>query len=359
MGVSPPVLLVLLGVFCGCCFRLSQGVLVGAVVLPHGDFALEPTFLDEGTPERQAADEVAKAARQAGQWLDRTIQPDLVILSSPHGIEVSHDFCLYLGSKATGYADLGGDLVPNNNSSRRRKKRVALSHHLALAPNATRHLLSEAQDRGINATGILSFADSEPMPLRWAEVVPLLLMMERNNVASTGVFQSRRHGRRRRRQHVVLSHPLRRYTESPAMVPELVGLGRFLAEWIQDRPERIAVVVSSDLSHTHLSDGPYGYSPASAKFDAAVGDWATNPVRNGDRLLVHAASLQNKAQSCGFTGLVTLHGILSTTKAPFRSKVWANRNATYYGMMVATFEPTTTTQPSTALPKNSQNESPF
>ena len=103
-----------------------------------------------------------------------------------------------------------------------------------------------------------AFADSEPMPLRWAEVVPLLLiMMERNNnVASTGVFQSRRHGRRRgRRQHVVLSHPLRRYTESPAMVPELVGLG-----YKTVRNALSAVVVSSDFCLTPKTD-PTGIAP--------------------------------------------------------------------------------------------------
>lgn len=35
--------------------------------------------------------------------------------------------------------------------------------------------------------------------------------------------------------------------------------------------ERVVVVISADLAHTHSADGPYGYSPAAQPFDRACG----------------------------------------------------------------------------------------
>ena len=43
---------------------------------------------------------------------------------------------------------------------------------------------------------------------------------------------------------------------------------------------RKQVLVSSDLAHTHLASGPYGYSPAAEPFDLAVGRWASDPVKH-------------------------------------------------------------------------------
>ncbi len=287
------------------------GELVASVVLPHGDFALDPSLLPEGTAERRAADEVATTAREAGRWLSTTVKPDLVLLSTPHGIELTNDFAFYLGSLASGYVELGQDL--HNGTM----YRVDLATIL-LAPNETQDLLHHLQNQSV--TGMLNFADSENMALRWGEVIPLLLV---DSTKAVG------------RHHMILSHPLRRYTRSPSMVPELLLLGKSIRQWADSRPERIAMVISSDLSHTHRADGPYGYSNTSALFDTAVGRWASNPIANADSLLVDATTLQDGAKACGFTGLVMLHGSLIDGR--FETRVLANRNATYYGMMVATF----------------------
>lgn len=36
---------------------------------------------------------------------------------------------------------------------------------------------------------------------------------------------------------------------------------------MDDALQRIAVIISADLAHTHSPDGPYGYSNASQPFD--------------------------------------------------------------------------------------------
>ena len=44
--------------------------------------------------------------------------------------------------------------------------------------------------------------------------------------------------------------------------------GSDLLHYIQtEMDERVAVVISADLAHTHLKSGPYGYSNASEPFD--------------------------------------------------------------------------------------------
>ena len=88
---------------------------------------------------------------------------------------------------------------------------------------------------------------------------------------------------------------------------------------MERRPERIAVVVSGNMSHTHEAEGPYGYSNASAPFDKAVGKWALSEVLCGkdarNELLQLVTLLQDDAMSCGFTGFIMLHGMLCA--APF------------------------------------------
>lgn len=56
-------------------------------------------------------------------------------------------------------------------------------------------------------------------------------------------------------------------------------------------------------------------------------------------LLEEAAALAQQARSCGYTGLVLLHGMLQAGGS-WRSKLLANEAPTYYGMMTAIFQPT-------------------
>jgi aromatic ring-opening dioxygenase LigB subunit len=335
--------------------------LEAAAILPHGDFALDPSLVPANTRERKAANVVAHAAAETGHWLARHVDPDLIILSTPHGIELSNDFGLYLGSTASGSADIGKDL---HNASHA-PYRVHLPT-IALDPRLSQQLVDELIALQQNVSVIqVSADDSVDMPLQWAEVIPLMLIPPRPQSRHSLLppSSSLRQGRRldmpttgQQRRHLILSQPLRRYTHAPDMVSELVALGQILRTWIDARPERVAVVISGDMSHTHRSDGPYGYSNQSSALDTAVGRWAADPCRQPAALLEEARSLQPKALSCGFTGMVLLHGMLCSGDSnsdnekdnedkdngydptAWDAHVWANRNVTYYGMMVASYE---------------------
>jgi aromatic ring-opening dioxygenase LigB subunit len=337
--------------------------LQAAVILPHGDFAVDPSLVPANTKEREAADAVAKAAAEVGHWLSRHVDPDLIFLSTPHGIALSTDFGIYLGSTASGSADIGKDLHNASHAS----YRVHLPT-IALDPRLSQQLVEELIALQQNISAIQVYADdSFDIPLQWAEVIPLMLIPPRqkqSQLQSSPLRQRRLDdavstASTQLRRHLILSQPLRRYTHAPDMVAELVALGRMLRTWIDARPERVAVVISGDMSHTHRPDGPYGYSEMSAAFDAAVGRWAADPCRQAHSLLEEARSLQPEALSCGFTGMVLLHGMLCSGDGDdddimndpnnnegigfdhptaWDAHVWANRNVTYYGMMVASYE---------------------
>jgi hypothetical protein len=54
--------------------------LVAAAVLPHGDFAWDPSLVPSTrfAAERHAADQIALSARRAGRWLLHHVRPDVI-----------------------------------------------------------------------------------------------------------------------------------------------------------------------------------------------------------------------------------------------------------------------------------------
>lgn len=122
------------------------------------------------------------------------------------------------------------------------------------------------------------------------------------------------------------------------MIPELLHLGRSLYLHLQRMKQKIVVVISADLAHTHLTNGPYGFSPAAQPFDDAVGVWLQ--TLDATALLETAGNLVGEALSCGFPGLVILHGMLSEGGLKqWISRMLINGHPTYYGMAVASLIP--------------------
>jgi aromatic ring-opening dioxygenase LigB subunit len=318
---------------------LVSAKIQAAVILPHGDAAWDPTIYREGTDARVAADLISGAAHSSGgHWFGSEQKLDLVFLSSPHGVQLTQDFAMYTNEYATGSAQIGGDL---HNASAFPPYTVTLPQ-IHLAPTLAKEFLSLAQAG--NVTGIEIPGDD--MVLGWAEVIPLLLVRNQAKVGEMSFTRRRLHPSRRaiaaaanNRNHLILSHPSRRYTDAVTMIPELLRLGKLLFQWLDSLPMRIGILISGDLAHTHEASGPYGYSNASAPFDEAIGLWASDPCHQAAALLQTAAGFQAEALSCGYTGFVLLHGMLCNEEETpaWTSEVLVNRNATYFGMMVACF----------------------
>ena len=262
---------------------LSNATIVGATVIPHGDFAYDPTLLPVHSKAREAANTIHLAATSLANTITN-LKPDLIFLSTPHGTELSNNFATYLNTDGAGFAAIGSDL---HNSSKPPTNVPLTPNPIKLAPNITLQLTNHLRKLNQNVSGIKNFADSEPAALRWGEVVPLLFVPKaiRNEI-----------------KVIVWSQPLRRYKQSPEMVPELLDIGKLTGEYLDQLKERVLIIISSDLAHTHLASGPYGYSNTSEPFDLAVGKWLSDPMANANELLVTARNFENEALSCGFTG---------------------------------------------------------
>jgi aromatic ring-opening dioxygenase LigB subunit len=101
-----------------------------------------------------------------------------------------------------------------------------------------------------------------------------------------------------------------------------------LGEAIAALPGRVALVASADNGHAHDADGPYGYDPAAASYDAQLRE-----ILASDRLdFLPLAELVEPAKADSLWQLLVLQGALGETA---RADVLAYAAPTYYGMLVA------------------------
>jgi len=114
---------------------------------------------------------------------------------------------------------------------------------------------------------------------------------------------------------------------SPARDRPLEEHGR-LGEAIAALPGRIALIASADHGHAHDADGPYGFDPAAAEYDALLQE-----IVASDRLdFLPLAALVEAGKADSLWQLLVLQGAVGETA---RADVLAYAAPTYYGMLVA------------------------
>ena len=297
----------------------TSAILLSVAVLPHGDFAADPTLLPPGSKARARAQLIHAGAVGLGVTLAASA-PDGILLITPHGIALSRDFNLYLSSNGSGFAAVGGDL---HNAT---APIINVPMAFPLDTDTTASLLAALGAAGENATGMLPFADSEPVALRWGEIIPLSFLAPLlNNSVVPRVS--------------VWAQPLRRYNYSSApggMTAELLRVGGLVGRVLHASPKRYISIISVDLSHVHSNPyvEPYGANDTAAgTFDGAVGAWLAS---GDDSSLVGLASdVSPWAMSCGITGMVVGAGMVRGVGGAWVPSLLAGPLApTYYGMVV-------------------------
>jgi len=269
--------------------------IVGAYILPHGALVLDPK--DSESTHLQAA------MKEVGREI-KDLNPDFILLSTPHGIANTYDFCFYLGDSAEGSAEWEDEYT---------EYKLKLKMNSQFTEEMINHLAVNN-----SVSGIMSFGGASPMQLRWGEVIPLWYLTDNN---------------RKLPSVTILSQPTRRYTEASQMATELRRLGKNIYRYLEKIERRVVVIISGDLAHTHQEDGPYGYSDNAEKFDQIFVKWA-----EGDPDAFYSMiSLTNTALSCGFTGFVMLQGMLDEWGEVNR-EVLSISHPTYYGMAVVKFQ---------------------
>lgn len=298
---------------------LASAKIVGSAFLPHGDFAFDPSLV--------SFENGSQALHDAGVVVGSHIvdlAPDIILISTPHGESEDVNFLFLDATRAHAKATIGLDLDQDCGDGC--YTATLPVDHVKIAKNVTLETVEVLRSRGFRVASLSAFADTEPAPLRWGELIPLSFLNQTLN----------------RTELVVMGQPTRRYTEEVAMVPELLSLGGAIFDMYDRMDARVVVLISGDLAHTHLASGPYGYSAAASPFDAAMGAWAEG--LQDAPLLDDATDLSDAAKSCGFTGAVMLHGLLNASASEGKRvhpRLLARAAPTYYGMMVAEFAATT------------------
>jgi aromatic ring-opening dioxygenase LigB subunit len=101
-----------------------------------------------------------------------------------------------------------------------------------------------------------------------------------------------------------------------------------LGEAIAALPARVAVIASADHGHAHDPDGPYGFDPAAAAYDARLQE-----ILASDHLdVLPLAELAEPAKADSLWQLLVLQGAVGETA---KADVLAYAAPTYYGMLVA------------------------
>ncbi len=272
--------------------------IVFSAIAPHGGLVI---------PELCGEDELALAAetRRAMEELGRRFEvagPEAAIVLTPHNVHVEGAVAVVVAGSLEG--SLGG---PDG-----RVVSMSCPIDLRLAVTVLRTLVIA----GVPTLGI-SFGASDPaeatMPLDWGALVPLWFMG----------------GRAQPPVPVVLVSPPR---DVPGEV--LVAAGRALAAAAAAHGKRVALIASADHGHAHGEEGPYGFDPAAAIFDALVVRLVRENRLAGllelDPDLVEAARVDSLWQ------MLVLHGAV---EGSFEAELLSYEAPTYFGMLCAAFVP--------------------
>ncbi|MDA8345572.1 MAG: hypothetical protein M0Z66_08815 [Thermaerobacter sp.] len=262
--------------------------LVYAAIMPHGDelLRIHPPLVSLSAL-RLALEEIGRDIRAAA--------PELVVICSPHHLRIPAHLAIADSTYVEG--SLAGPL-----GELRLRARIERSANRAVAAAAAQSGLAPA---------LCGYATSEEselscLPLDWGSLVPLSF------IAPDGAPPP-----------VVLLGPPRDLGFEP-----LRRFGGVLGPALGDR--RFALIASADLAHAHDADGPYGYDPAAAFYDAKVQE----AVAAGDlaRLTALPQQVLEAAKADAPWQLAILEGVLGAHCEP---RHIAYARPSYFGMLGA------------------------
>ncbi len=275
--------------------------LVFACIAPHGSMIV-PVLNEEGW-------EKALATRAAMQELGRRMaaaHPETIVLVTPHGHRVDGAFSLLNNQR------VWGELTPENGAAG-----SAFSFSFDVDKELNAALVETARSLNVPVSRIGYAVADDPefyQPLDWGATVPLWFMGDTLEP----------------RPRVVIACPDR--GNMPwELFPRFGKAIRLAAESLN---RRIAFIASADMGHAHDKNGPYGYDPASAEFDAATIE-AIKAQQPG-RLLTFDQPWLKRAATDAYGQILNMHGAVEGTN--FRAEFLSYEVPTYFGMMCVAYE---------------------
>lgn len=267
--------------------------LIYACIAPHAGDLIPETLEDKNLVARTRA-----SMQEMGSHLE-TLRPEVIVIINPHGFRVQTAISISIAERAT--AKWSPDVKLDFELD------VDLAH--AIGDRAT--------EMNIPVARYIYGASGGPgcfIPLDWGAVVPLYFMGHR--------YKSK--------PKIVHISPMR-------LLPYQThfDFGRVMGEVLQESDKRIALIASADQGHAHDVNGPYGFDPASAQYDA----WMQEVVRSNrlnDLLMADPVLVENGMPDSLWPTLV-LAGALEEN--PMQSRYLSYEVNVYFGILCAEFLP--------------------
>jgi aromatic ring-opening dioxygenase LigB subunit len=267
--------------------------LIYAAIAPHAGDLIPETVPDEN---------VVKLTRQSMNEMGEHLQalnPEVIIIANPHGFRVQNAMSISIAEHAT--ADWSPDVKLNFEMDSQLANTIA----------------DRADEMNVPVVRYIYGASSGPgcfIPLDWGAVVPLYFMGHRFDPKPKLVHLS----------------PMR-------LLPYATHyeFGRAIGRVIHESAQRIAFIASADQGHAHEAKGPYGFDPASARYDA----WMQDVIRSGrlDDLLSVDPQMVEDGKPDSLWPTLILAGVLKEN--PLAAKLLSYEVNVYFGILCAEFLP--------------------
>jgi aromatic ring-opening dioxygenase LigB subunit len=125
-----------------------------------------------------------------------------------------------------------------------------------------------------------------------------------------------------------------------------VAAGAAIAAAAQASGKRVAFIASADQGHCHRTDGPYGFDPASAEYDARIVEIVE--ANRLEQLLDFEATLVQAAKADSWWQMLMLHGAFDDG---WHSDLLSYEVPTFFGMLCAAYAPSPRRDTSTGQSK--------
>ena len=285
--------------------------IVFGCVVPHG-FSLIPDVSEDAEGGLQTREAMFALARRC-----RAANPDVLVIATPHGFRVNGTICLADVARAAGSLTRDGHTIELNIPVD-----GALTDEIAEA--------ARARDVPIALGGFGgNRRDQSGLPLDWGTLTPAWFLGHQHNM--TGYGNVLADAPQDDGPPVVIAAPSRALPRQA-----MVEFGKAVAEAAQQDGRRVAFVASCDWAHAHAESGPYGFHPDAAEVDQIV----IQALKDNDplRLIDLPDDKVRHASIDGLWQTLMLGGVEQLV--PMKSEVLSYQVPTYYGMIVAAFEPT-------------------
>ncbi len=266
--------------------------LIHACIAPHaGD--LIPETAEDGNKVALTR----QAMQEMGAHL-KALKPDAVVIINPHGFRVQEALSVCIAERAT------ADWSPN----------VKLDFEMD--PALANAIADTAAEMNVPVVRYIYGASGGPacfVPLDWGAAVPLYFMGHDHDP----------------KPKVVQVSPMKTLPYQMHY-----DFGRALGRALKRSDKRAALIASADQGHAHNAGGPYGFDPASARYDA----WMQDMIRKGtlDDLLSADPALVENGKPDSLWPTLILAGALKEN--PLKGKLLSYEVNVYFGILCAEFQ---------------------